>query len=181
LNSEEIMNCLPIAAIIFAALACGACGGESAPTTPADPFVGKWSCAETRTLTFTTPPGMPQAVTMTRSILGVGPQNDRLLMSGQTEAGVNCSLAFSEKDSSATLASGQSCPTVEGITLTFTMGTADVGTSGLHTDLAFDFAGMLQDSSGGAPLDSAGSGTAVSTCSRIVPVNPGGPPGGGGW
>jgi hypothetical protein len=181
LNSEEMMNDLPIAAVLFAAFACSACGGNSTPPVPSDPFVGKWTCTETRTLTFATPAGTPQAVATTRAIVGVSPSNDSILMTAQTEAGVHCSLSFSEKEASATLASGQSCPTVEGMTLTYTMGTADVGDSGLHTNLNFDFTGMLPDSSGGAPLDASGTGTAVSACSRIVPISSSGPTGGGGW
>src|SRR6266478_2410190 len=40
-------------AVVAAAVACGACESTVAPPA-GDPFVGKWTCDETRTLTFAT-------------------------------------------------------------------------------------------------------------------------------
>src|SRR4051794_33385747 len=60
LSSEESMRNLPTALALLAVLACGACETGS-DDTPVDPFIGKWSCFETRTLTFTTPAGSQSA------------------------------------------------------------------------------------------------------------------------
>jgi hypothetical protein len=174
------MDSFPISAFFLAAFAGLACTSASnAP--PVDPFLGKWSCAETRTLTFVTPADQAPTRAVAQSIFVLGMLSGKLTATALSEAGVSCSLGFTEMGSSAMLANGQSCPTADGMTLTYTTGTADVGSFGLRTNLAFEFAGMLPDPAGGAPLDSTGSGTTVSTCSRIAPLNSGGPTGGGGW
>ena len=174
------MKSLPIAPFFLAAFAGLACTGTS-NSAPVDPFLGRWSCAETRTLTFAMPADEAPASAVTHTIVVLGMSNGQLMATAQSEAGVSCALGFTEMGSSAMLAKGQSCPTEDGMTLTYTMGTADVGTFGLRANLAFDFAGMLSSPTGASPIDSMGTGTTASTCSRIAPVNFGGPTGGGGW
>jgi hypothetical protein len=161
----------------------GAGCGQTADDPPIDPFVGRWSCAETRTLTFTTPASSPEAKSMSRFNVNSAVADGQLSLFTATDAGVSCRLNFkTEGSTSAVILADQSCATNDGITLTYTAGNADVGATGLHTSLMFDFAGALTSSDGGSPLDSTGSGTSTSLCSRLASSGgSGGPSGGGGW
>jgi hypothetical protein len=175
------MKNLPTSWLLLAVLACGAC--ESAPTEPPiDPFIGRWSCTQTRTLTFTTPAGSPDSTTQSRFLLNTNVADGKLSTYEINEAGAPCRLDFTEKGTSALLMDGQACMSVDGITLTYKMGTADLGATGLQTNLLFDFAGML-GMDGGAPLDSTGSGTITSLCAKMYGsgASGGGATGGGGW
>jgi hypothetical protein len=173
------MQKLPTPWLLLAALACGAC--ETVPqTAPGDPFVGRWSCGETRTLTFTAPAGSPDATTKSFFVLNSNVVDGQLSLYATNEAGAPCRLNFTEKGTSATLMTGQSCMTLDGITLNYTMGTADIGATGLETNLTFDFAGTLQDVDAGTSPNAAGSGTISTVCSRIV-ASGSGATGGGGW
>jgi hypothetical protein len=168
----------------LAALAAGACedspAGDGAP--PADPFVGRWTCTETRTLTFATPPGSPDATTQSKYYGTASVVDDQLSIYGATTDAGACRLDFKKSGTSALLMDGQTCTTLDGIVLTYKSGTADVGVKGLETSLAFDFAGALAVD-GGSPLDASGSGTTTTTCAKIVPPPraTSGATGGGGW
>jgi hypothetical protein len=145
-----------------------------------DPLVGKWSCAETRALTFTAPAGTADATAMSQLMLTVAVSSGKVTAYAQSEAGAPCTLSFTEMGTSAILDGGQTCAAPDGITLTYKMGMAELGSMGLQTNLVFDFAGMLQTSTGAAPLDATGSGTTASLCSKVVPRGSGAT-GGGGW
>jgi hypothetical protein len=165
---------------VLGALICAGCGNGEASSPPGDPFAGKWSCADDRSLTFAMPSGSSDAHASSRSIVAIATDGTKLTAVAQTEAGARCSLAFSEIGGQATLASGQSCDGQDGLTLTYTAGTATLGASGLQSNLAFDFSGMMATSAGSAPVAVEGNGVTASVCSKIVQVSSG-PPGGGGW
>ena len=174
------MRNLPTVALVMAALACGACqGAASAP--PIDPFMGKWSCTEMRTLTFTTPAGSPDATLQSRFIVVASVADGKVSLFSQSDAGVSCTLRFSEEGQSATLMTGQTCSSTDGIMLSYMMGSANLDASGLHTNLSFGFAGTLEGTDSGVPLDAAGSGTSTSTCARVAVLGGSGATGGGGW
>jgi hypothetical protein len=179
-SPEENMQKLLGAWLLCAAIV-GCSGGDSGDDTPVDPFNGRWSCGETRTLTFATPPGMPDATAMSRFNVNSSVADGQLSLLTSIDAGVSCRLNFKSTGTSAELIAGQTCTTSDGITLTYKSGNASVGATGLHTSLVFDFAGALVISDGGAPLDATGSGTTASICSRIVSSGGGGVTGGGGW
>jgi hypothetical protein len=182
-SQEESMQKLSTAWLLWAALACGSCdNGTTADYTPPDPFVGRWSCNETRTLTFTSPAGSPDATSQTSFILNTAVTDGEVAMYATSEAGASCRLNFTETEggTSAMLMTGQSCTTGDGIMLSYQMGTADIGATGLQTNLAFGFTETLQDDAGSS-LDAAGMGTTSSLCSRIYAPVGGGSPGGGGW
>jgi hypothetical protein len=134
-------------------------------------------------LTFTTPAGSPEAKSMSRFNVNSNVADGQLSLFTATDAGVSCRLNFkTEGSTSAVILKDQSCTTSDGITLAYTAGDVSVGATGLHTSLMFDFAGALTTSDGGSPLDSAGSGTSTSLCSRLAASGgSGGPSGGGGW
>ncbi len=176
------MQKLPTAWLLLAGLACGACGNTSSTgDTQGDPFVGRWSCTETRTLTFSAPAGSPDATGLSKFVINSNVADGQLSLYASTDAGVSCRLNFTEKGTSATLMTGQSCTTSDGLTLNYTTGTAGIGSKGLETNLMFDFAGTLQDADGGTSPNAAGSGTITSLCARIVSPVSGGATGGGGW
>jgi hypothetical protein len=168
--------------LVLVALACAACGTETTPP-PGDPFLGSWTCDETRTLKFTAPANTPDAAAMVRTMLFVTAENGKLTAVAKNEAGASCKLEYNEMDASAVLVSGQSCMDSDGITLTYKTGNVAVGSSGLHGNVEFDFAGMLAGSMGAAPIDASGSGTTTSACFKVY-VGGGGTGvgvGGGGW
>jgi hypothetical protein len=166
-------------AVVAAAVACGACESTVAPPA-GDPFLGGWTCDETRTLTFATPAGTPDASAKTRYSLVVSTSNGKLSAYAQNEAGATCKLDYNEMDKSAVLVSGQSCMDGGGMTLIYKMGTADITTVGLLTNLAFDFSGTIAQSGGAAAVDATGSGTVTSTCWKTY-TGGGAGVGGGGW
>ncbi len=166
--------------VVAAAVACGACESTVAPPA-GDPFVGKWTCDETRTLTFATPTGTPDASATTRYSLVVSSTIGNFSAYAQDEAGASCKLDYNEMDKSAVLVSGQSCTDGGGMTLTYKMGTADITTAGLQTNLAFDFSGTIAQSGSATAVDATGSGTITSTCWKVYTTGGGAGVGGGGW
>src|SRR5262245_5972291 len=131
------MQKLSTAWLLWAALASLGCEGAPGDSAPVDPFLGRWSCGETRTLTFSTPAGSPDATTQTRFVLNVAVADGQITMYATSEAGVPCQLKFTESGTSATLMTGQSCMTPDGIQLDYKMGTADLTAAGLQTSLTF--------------------------------------------
>jgi hypothetical protein len=102
------MHKLSPAWLLLAAVACGACEGSAVDDTPVDPFVGRWSCTETRTLKFTTPAGAPDATSKNVFILNSAIGADGHLSTyATTEAGAPCALRFTENGMSAVLMTGQ--------------------------------------------------------------------------
>jgi hypothetical protein len=174
------MGNLSIRGFFFGVLVCAGCSNGAAAGPPADPFMGKWACADDRALTFAMPSGSPEARSSSRTIVSIATDGSMLNAVAQTEAGAHCSLAFTESGTQATLVSGQSCQGQDGLTLTYTTGTATLGASGLQSSLAFDFTGMMATSAGTAPVAVEGNGTTQSVCSKIVTVSLGST-GGGGW
>jgi hypothetical protein len=167
------------ARVLLAALVCAGCGNSTAGGPAGDPFAGKWSCVDDRSLTFAMPSGSASAHAASQSIVLIAADGAKLTAVAQTEAGARCSLSFTESGSQATLASDQSCAGEDGLTLTYTSGTATLGST-LQSNLAFDFTGTMATSAGSAPVAVQGSGVTQSVCSKIVAVSSG-PPGGGGW
>jgi hypothetical protein len=139
-----------------------------------DPFIGRWTCTETRTLTFTTPAGSPDGTTQSRLVLDATIADDYVSMYETNEGRAPCRLNYTKTETSAVLMDGQGCLTLDGITLTYKMGTADVGSTRLQTNLVFDFYGLLEDPVGGSLVDATGTGTITSVCARVVPVKPSG-------
>ena len=85
------------------------------------PFMGRWSCTETRTLTFATPAGSPDAKTETRFIVTANVADGVLAIYATNEAGANCTLNYKETGASALLMDSQSCTALDGITLTLSL------------------------------------------------------------
>jgi hypothetical protein len=163
-----------------AVLVCGGCN-EASDEPSDDPFFGKWSCTETRTLTFTTPAGTPDATSMATSAVLTWQSQGQISMDSKTDGGVLCRIAFTEREKGvrADLPADQSCVTSDGLTLAFKMGEATIDMTGLHVSLAFAFSGTVQDADAGAPVAATGTGTTAMACTKIVPLSAGGSSGGG--
>ncbi len=169
------------AVLCSAVLVCGACNDAS--DQPADdPFFGRWSCTDTRTLTFTAPAGTPDLASMTPSMMLTWMTMGQIVMDSKTDGGVLCRIAFTEKEKGvrAELPAEQSCETRDALTLFFTTGTALLDMSGLHVNLAFAFSGPLPAADGGAAVAASGTGTTDMICQKIAPP-PSGGSSGGGW
>jgi hypothetical protein len=161
--------------LVCCAVACAACNNDeaSSPGTTTDPFVGSWACAEELSLMFTSPPGQPGRTTMETSTVRIAGASGVLTASKETDSGAGCKVAFTSNGSSATLSEGQTCTTPDGISLTYTSGSATVNGSSMNSTFSFDAAGNINV--GGTPVAATATGTQNSTCSRLTP-----PPGGGG-
>jgi len=163
-----------------AAFACAACN-EATDEPSSDPFLGKWSCTETRTLQFTSPAGTADATSVAHSTIVVGLIQGQLTMDSQPDGGMFCPTAFTEKEKGVNgdLPSGQSCQTLDGLSLNYTMGQVTLDMTGMHMTLAFGFAGTQQLGDGGAPVAVEGTGTTDTVCTKIVAAAVGGSSGGG--
>jgi hypothetical protein len=162
--------------LVCCAIACAACNDETgSPSSPitTDPFIGSWACTEELSLMFTSPPGRPGRTTTEMSTVRITAASGVLTASKETDSGAGCKVAFTSNASTATLTEGQTCTTPEGITLTYTSGSATVNGSSMSSTFSFNAAGNIDV--GGTPVAATATGTQTSTCSRLTP-----PPGGGG-
>jgi hypothetical protein len=116
------------------------------------------------------------------SIMNITGTGGKLTATKEKESGTDCSVSFTSNGSTGTLDPGQTCATEQGITLTYTSGTATVNGSAFNSTFDFEGAGKLTVS--GMMVDATVTGTQTSTCSRLSEPTGGtggGPTTTGGW
>lgn len=174
------MSKLTISGVLISAAAFAACSnGSSASGTTTDPFLGQWSCGDQLAVTFTSPAGVPMQNVMQTSIMNITGASGKLTASKEKEGGgSSCNVSFTSDGSTGTLSSGQTCTTEQGITLTYTSGSATVHGSSFSSTFNFDGSGMVPVN--GTMVAATVTGTQTSTCSRISapPSGTGGTTGG---
>jgi len=173
------MSKLTLGGFLLSAIVCAACNGDSSSAgNPSDPFAGRWSCSEERSITFTSPPGQAPSTKRETSTLSITAASGVLTASKESEGGSTCKVSFTSDGSTATLSDGQTCTTADGITLTYKSGSATVSGSSMNSTLSFDASGNINV--GGMMVAAMATGTQTATCSRITPPpSPGGTTTGG--
>ena len=178
------MSKLTIDGLLVCVIACAACTGDSTSNntgTTTDPFVGRWSCMEEMSVTFTSPPGASPINETEMATISITGSGGALTASKETDSGSNCKLSITSSGSSASLSDGQTCTTKHGISLVYKSGSATVtGTMRMDSTFEFDASGTITVM--GMMVDATANGTQKSNCSRITP--PPSPTGGattGGW
>jgi hypothetical protein len=161
------MSRLTIVGILLSVAAFAACSNDSGAAGTTDMFPGKWSCTDQLTVKFTSPAGFPDQNVTQMSIMNITGSSGNLTASKEKEGGGSgCSVSFkSNGSSSATLNPGQTCMTEQGITLTYTSGTATASTSSFNSTFDFEGSGMLTQN--GTTIAATVTGTQTTTCSRI--------------
>jgi len=161
------MSRLTIGGVLFSAAAFAACSNDSGGTGTTDLFPGKWSCTDQLAVTFTSPAGVPMQNVTQMSIMNISGSSGNLTASKEKEGGGSgCNVSFkSNGSSSATLNPGQTCMTEQGITLTYTSGSATASTSSFNSTFEFEGSGMLTQN--GTTVAATVTGTQASSCSRL--------------
>jgi hypothetical protein len=161
------MSKLTIDGFLLCLLAGAACNSEPAfpGSTTSDPFTGKWSCSDQLAITFTSPDGVPMQNKTQTSIMNITGTGGMLTATKEKEGGTDCPIAFTSNGGAGTLTPGQTCMTEQGITLTYTSGTATVNGSAFNSTFNFEGAGKLTIS--GMMVDATVTGTQTTTCSRL--------------
>jgi len=178
------MSKLTIGGVLLSAAAFAACSNDSgAAGTTTDPFLGTWSCTDQLAITFTSPAGVPMQNVTQMSIMNITGSSGKLTASKEKEGGGSgCNVSFTSNGSSGTLDPGQTCMTEQGITLTYTSGSATVNGSSFNSTFNFEGAGTLTIS--GMMVAATVTGTQTTSGSRLSAPPTGGSGGGGttgGW
>lgn len=144
----------------------GASGGDGGAGGPSDGFVGTWSCSGSSTTMFSQPPNTPPSTVSTASTVVITDDGMGNLTSVRTpdDAGSPCTLhsKLSSDGKSTTVDAGQTCPTANGGTITYTSGGSTLTSPTTYTSMStWTFSGTTMK---GAPLVGTGSGT--STCTK---------------
>ena len=145
------------------ALSMGAC---STSKSEQNAFIGSWLCSDLRSSGGASDAGPPGE--MAQFLMEVSaPASDQILAIERTvDGGTVCTLHFTKSGTTATLNTEQTCQTLAGATMNYTMGTASIQNSSLVVNCSFEIP------------SSSTSGTEAMSCQQYYsgPIT-----GGGGW
>ena len=161
------MSKLTFGGILLSAAAFAACSNDSGAAGTTDMFPGKWSCTDQLAVKFTSPAGIPDQNLTQMSIMTITGSSGKLTASKEKEGGGSgCSVSFTSNGStSGTLDPGQTCMTEQGITLTYTKGSATASSSTFNSLFEFEGSGMLTQN--GMMVAATVTGTQTTTGSRL--------------
>ena len=133
--------------------------------------MGTWDCTGSQTLYFDFEAGTTSSDTSyTAATVVITDDGDATITSTlSTDAGATCTRKFTVSGDTATLESGQSC-TFEGLTFTYTSGTANLSGTSYVLTTSLNLAGTVTVlTEGGSPdtLDVTGTGETQLTCNEM--------------
>jgi hypothetical protein len=141
----------------------GACSTSS---PEGNAWIGSWLCSDQRSSGGASDAGPNTDSAQFMMQVSTTSTANEIMAIEQVDGGTVCSLRFATSSGTASLATGQTCLTASGATMSYTMGTATMQGGSLVVNFAFD-------------LPSAStSGTEAMSCQRYYNS---GPVSGGGW
>jgi hypothetical protein len=154
------------AALQSASSECGTNGMGAPPSdgggNPSAAFLGRWSCDQNTTLTFTMPAGTPPSTSQATGMLTTSPTTSGFeIPVGDADAGGICLISFATSGSTGTLLSEQ-CTFISGsetTTESFTSGSATLSSNMLTIVLQFTLSS--------SPLAVRGTGSSQVTCTKL--------------